>query len=193
MTTKPEFRQSVPQILRFSMALLSVAAIAALCAGCGDTGGEAGAGAPAPPGSPGPLWPRDGENAPGFALKDLSGKTVSLSDYHGKANVLLHFGTTWCPPCGEQVPKLKELDEKYGADELVILSVHIDESAAAVGRFVQNEKAQYATLLDDEGAVAGEYGVEFIPHNVLVDKAGRIAGDPSNEIPEEGIRGLVGR
>ncbi len=191
MTVKPRIRQSAPRIARTSAAVLLAAVIASVLAGCGGTDGESAV--PAPPGTPKAPWPLEGEEAPGFALKDLSGETVSLSDYRGKANVLLHFGTTWCPPCGAQVPKLKELDEKYGADELVILAVHIDESAEVVNRYAGDEKAEYAMLLDDKGAVALEYGAEFIPLNVLVDKSGRIAANPTNEIPEEDIRRLVGR
>ena len=33
--------------------------------------------------------------APQFALKDSSGKTIELKDYHGKV-VLLDFWATWC-------------------------------------------------------------------------------------------------
>jgi thiol-disulfide isomerase/thioredoxin len=37
-----------------------------------------------------------GQMAPDFELESLDGKTVRLSDFHGKA-VLLNFWATWCP------------------------------------------------------------------------------------------------
>jgi AhpC/TSA family len=37
-----------------------------------------------------------GTEAPDFALPDLGGKTVRLSGYRGKANVVLMFGSVTC-------------------------------------------------------------------------------------------------
>jgi thiol-disulfide isomerase/thioredoxin len=46
--------------------------------------------------------------APDFTLKDLNGKTVSLSAFKGKV-VLLNFFATWCPPCRAEMPALNKL------------------------------------------------------------------------------------
>ena len=39
-----------------------------------------------------------GKSVGDFALTDLEGKTIHLSDYQGKY-VLLNAWATWCPPC----------------------------------------------------------------------------------------------
>jgi len=134
-----------------------------------------------------------GAPAPDFTLQSLEGETVRLSQFRGKSNVMLHFGTTWCPPCRAQAPRLNELHEKYEPEELVILSVDSGESPDVVRRFVESEGAGYTTLLDFDNAVSAAYGVQYIPLNVLVDKSGRVRGNPSNSIPEEAISALVGR
>jgi hypothetical protein len=47
---------------------------------------------------------RVGTEAPDFALPDLGGKTVRLSGYRGKSNVVLMFGSV---PCGATVTQLR--------------------------------------------------------------------------------------
>lgn len=53
--------------------------------------------------------------APHFILKDLNGKTVSLSDYKGKT-LVLEFWATWCPYCRKSFPSTQLLLNKYKDD-----------------------------------------------------------------------------
>lgn len=147
--------------------------------------------APAPA-TTAPPAPAGAQAAKDFSLKDLSGKTVKLSDYRGKSNVFIHFGTTWCPPCIAEIPALNEMHGKYRADELVIVYVDINEDANTVRNFVRNRSVQYLTLLDEDGAVSQEYKVVAVPLNILVDKDGLIRAQ-ANAIPENAIKTLVGR
>jgi len=56
--------------------------------------------------------PRDRKTAPDFALKDVTGATVSLSA--GKGNVvLLDFWATWCHGCKTEIPWFMEFATKY--------------------------------------------------------------------------------
>ena len=165
------------------------AAVSFAVAGCRNAG-DPSAGAPGSD-SAGPVT--QGSEAIDFTLASLSGETVRLSEFRGISNVLLHFGTTWCPPCRTQAPKLNALHDFYPPEELVILSVDSGEPADIVRRVAEEEGSRYKTLLDTDGGVATAYGVEFIPLNVLVDKDGIVHAKPSNAIPENAIRELVGR
>jgi thiol-disulfide isomerase/thioredoxin len=49
-----------------------------------------------------------GSSAPGFTLKDLHGKNVSLADYKGRV-VLVNFWATYCGPCKLEMPWLEQL------------------------------------------------------------------------------------
>lgn len=163
------------------MSIICIAAGALILAGCSDT-----------------KTARDSDPAttaiaPDFSLKSLSGETVSLSAFRGKSNVLLHFGTTWCKPCHDQVPTLKALVDKYTDDELVVISIDSGEPEAIVRSFAEFYGISYITLLDLDGAVNIAYEAAIIPSNILVDKEGRIHSKPSNSVPEETIAKLLGR
>jgi thiol-disulfide isomerase/thioredoxin len=45
-------------------------------------------------------------------LRDLEGGVVSLADHRGQP-VWLNFFATWCPPCQEEVPVLREAYQRY--------------------------------------------------------------------------------
>ena len=46
-----------------------------------------------------------------FSFKDLTGKTVSLSNFKGKV-ILLDFWATWCVPCKQEIPGFIDLQKK---------------------------------------------------------------------------------
>ena len=62
--------------------------------------------------------------APDFALTDLAGKTVRLTDFRGRP-VFINFWATWCTACWSELPELAKLHQRYG-DQLVILGIALD-------------------------------------------------------------------
>jgi peroxiredoxin len=108
-----------------------------------------------------------------FDLKDLSGKTHSLSDYKGKT-VLLNFTTTWCPYCIKDIPNLKKMYRTYEDKGFELIAIYIQESNQKVASFAQKYDLPYTILLDTEGMVARSYRVRGVPTKVLVNKQGTI-------------------
>lgn len=113
--------------------------------------------------------------APDFRLKDLSGKTVRLSEFRGKSPVLLAFWATWCPYCRKQVPNLIRIRGEFSEQEVMIFGVNVRESRAAAQAFAEAKKINYPVLLDSQSKVADSYGVSGIPFFVLVSRDGNIA------------------
>ncbi len=61
---------------------------------------------------------------PDFTFVDLKGKEHRLYDFRGKY-VLLHFWNMHSSPCVEEIPYLRQAQEKFGLEKLVILNFHI--------------------------------------------------------------------
>lgn len=113
------------------------------------------------------------DRAPDFTLKDLQGRIFKLSENRGKP-VLLVFGTTWCPYCVEEIPRLKDIFAKYAPQGVAIVNIDIQESQAKVSRFAEKYKLPYRVLIDETAEVAKSYGVQGVPNFTLVDKEGLI-------------------
>ncbi|MGB8009976.1 MAG: TlpA disulfide reductase family protein [Terriglobales bacterium] len=65
--------------------------------------------------------------APPFSVTTMDGQHVSLDELKGKA-VLIDFWATWCEPCREALPHMKEIVKKFQGQPLVVLSVSLDDN-----------------------------------------------------------------
>src|SRR5215813_595899 len=62
-----------------------------------------------------------------FTVTTLDGKRVSLNDLLGEGKpVLLDFWATWCGPCRQEIPHLKEMNKKYGKDGLIVIGLNLE-------------------------------------------------------------------
>jgi peroxiredoxin len=115
-----------------------------------------------------------GQPAPAFELQDLNGKTVRLSDFHGKV-VLLNFWATWCPPCKEEMPWFVDLQQRYGPQGLQVIGVAMDDAdTKTIASFARKLGVNYPVLLGKE-AVAQAYGnIQFLPDSFYIGRDGRI-------------------
>jgi thiol-disulfide isomerase/thioredoxin len=124
------------------------------------------------------------EDAPNFTVKDLNGKTVSLSDFKGKT-VVLDFWATWCGPCKRALPAMQMTVDKYKADPNVkFLFIHTWESVAnpkeeAMQYFADNNfrLPLYMDVKDpatNKNPAVSAFDVKGIPAKFVIDGEGKI-------------------
>jgi len=120
-----------------------------------------------------------GSAAPNFILKDINDKTISLADFKDKKYILIDFWASWCAPCLEELPYIKELYKKYQHQGFEIISITRDkESDSWKNAVIKNkiESWKHISLVENQSKIDTEYFVYGIPHKVLIDKNGVIIG-----------------
>lgn len=115
--------------------------------------------------------------APGFTVQDLAGNAVSLSDFAGKF-VIVNFWATWCEPCVREWPQLDRLAERFaGRDDVVILAVSMDKSAADLPPFLGRmglEATGVKVLWDPQQSVQKAFGTTQLPDTYFVGRDGQL-------------------
>ncbi len=116
--------------------------------------------------------------SPALTLKDLTGQKVSLAAFKGKV-VVIDFWATWCEPCKTEIPGYIELQNKYGAEGLVVVGISLDKKKpAAVKKFAEEMGMNYTLVMgaiEDLDAFGGDQGGDIIlPTTFLINRAGRV-------------------
>lgn len=120
-----------------------------------------------------------GAPAPGFELPDLSGKTRSLAEFHGRRVLLIFFGPQ-CGFCLQMLPRIAALSVGGGKGgvnggpvPLVITSGEVAEN-----RRVFREYGVACTVLVQSNVdVAAKYQAFGTPVGYLIDERGAIASE----------------
>ena len=121
-----------------------------------------------------PAGKLQGQLAPDFTLTTPEGKTMKLSDFHGKA-VLLNFWATWCEPCKVEMPWFVDLQKKYGAQGFQVLGVAMDDASPnAIASFAQKMGVNYPILVGKEEVGAQYGGIDYLPSTFYINRDGEV-------------------
>lgn len=114
-------------------------------------------------------------NVPGYKMKTLAGKRISLKDYRGSP-LLLNFWATWCAPCRKEFPIIKEIENKFGKDGLVVLAINVDDTRtiSAVKSFVSAHSLNFTIPLDPNRKLLNNFRGSALPLTVLIDASGNV-------------------
>ena len=86
------------------------------------------------------------ESAPEFAVVDVHGDTLRLSDFRGR-HVLLDFWFTTCGPCIEDTLKLVDIYRAKQAHGLEIIGISVDRSREVVLCYVEKNGIEWPQVI----------------------------------------------
>jgi|SRR5579871_652270 len=133
--------------------------------------------------------------APPFAVTTLDGKKISLDELQGKV-VLMDFWATWCQPCREALPRIREIAKKFDGQPLIVLSVSVDQDETKWKEFVASNEMTWPQYFDNgfSGPLAKTFGVQAIPHTFTIDADGILQDEQIGDASIEGkLKKLVKR
>lgn len=124
-----------------------------------------------------------GTEAPNFLATTILGNEIKLSSFRGKY-VLLDFWASWCGPCREAIPLLKELYQKYNSSGFEIITISIDGNKTNWEKAVKQENiGNWNNVLVNDEIEKNYENVHLpIPTSILVNKEGTIVW--KSEIPD---------
>ncbi len=112
---------------------------------------------------------------PSFTLpKALDGNLVESSVYKGHA-MLVTFFATWCPPCRQEIPVLKSIQEKYNQQKFTVIALSLDKKGPEiVTELIKIEKINYPVLMADKITAKKFDEVVMLPTSFLINKKGNV-------------------
>lgn len=107
-----------------------------------------------------------------FALQQLGGGEVSLSDFRGEW-VVVNYWATWCTPCLKEIPDLSELHEERS--DLTVLGLAFEDlEDSDFDEFLEDFEVSYPILKVDVYQPPEPFGApRALPTTIILDKQGR--------------------
>jgi peroxiredoxin len=100
-----------------------------------------------------------GQKAPDFELVDQDGKKIRLSDYRGKANVILAFyPADFTPVCTKELCSFRDDLGRFQGKGAQVLGVSV-QSQESKKKFAAKLGLNFPILADDKKEVARAFGV----------------------------------
>jgi thiol-disulfide isomerase/thioredoxin len=130
------------------------------------------------------------QKASDFSLKNLEGKTVTLSEYKNKV-VIINFWATWCPPCRAELPDFVKFYNEYKSKGVEIIGITVNSKAPEVQSMVTQYKIEYPICMSDKKVEADYGGIRGVPTTLIIDKAGNIVTKRIGIIKEKELVDIV--
>lgn len=124
---------------------------------------------------------KNGLILPQMELEDLSGKTVSLSDFD-QYTILLNSWGTWCKPCINEMPGLNAIATKLTENpEIILLNICVGSKKEEWRKVVAGEQLRGVNLFLPDSLYKKYMDVlhiddEGFPYNIILGKGRKVLG-----------------
>jgi thiol-disulfide isomerase/thioredoxin len=118
--------------------------------------------------------PGPGDVPPTGLGQTYEGDDVRLPSYAGKA-VIVTFWASWCDYCLKELPILDAVQSKAGKEQMAVIAVNIEKRDVfrRAARLLR-DGVHFELVSDAKGTAQEAFGVNGIPHMVIIGRDGRI-------------------
>lgn len=112
-----------------------------------------------------------------FEQADPNDSLISLASKTGVKLLLVDFWASWCGPCRDENPNIVAIFNEYKSKGFDVFGVSFDTNRDKWLEAIESDKLTWTHVSDLKGwgNEAGKlYGVQAIPHSVLIDENGII-------------------
>jgi cytochrome c biogenesis protein CcmG, thiol:disulfide interchange protein DsbE len=99
----------------------------------------------------------------------------------------VNFWASWCGPCVEEFPLLREAWARHAADGLAVVGIVYRDSSERARDFMERMDARWPAAMDPAGAVAEAYGIFGPPETFFIDRHGIVVGRQIGQLSERDL------
>jgi thiol-disulfide isomerase/thioredoxin len=143
---------------------------------------------PVPGLSIGSLAPELGGTLPDgttWQLTDIDGNPVRLAQLRGRG-VWLNFWASWCPPCQQETPTLRDVAAQYRDRGVVLVAIDVQETVDVARAYAQRYGLDYTIGADVSARVFAAYRVYALPTQFFIDPNGVIRSIVQGPLTRDG-------
>jgi len=137
-----------------------------------------------------------GKNIKNFELRDLENNPFKIVDISKqKKYTLIEFWGTWCGPCREIMPKVKNTAVTFSS-KLNMISIAFDSDVKKVAEFATKHEMNWANAFLDknkDNPIINDLKIQAYPTFILIDSAGKIVWRGATDSFDEILRILSNR
>ena len=131
------------------------------------------------------------EDGSTYQLTDLDGDPIRLDDLRGKV-VWINFFASWCPPCQQETPILRELAERYRGQGLEVIGISVQETSPDdLTAYAARYDLDYTIGFDASGHIFRTYKAYALPTQFFIDPDGVVVTVVNGPVDEAGASALI--
>jgi len=144
---------------------------------------------PVQPAAAAPL--KVGSQLPGATFTDLQGNKRRLPDEVAGKVAVIHFWTTGCSSCREEMPALEKLSRSYQQRGVAVVAVNVGQSLTLAKQGISGLGTTFPVFADVDRKGAGLYGVTGVPATFVLDRSGSLRFKILGPTPPETLKKFV--
>jgi thiol-disulfide isomerase/thioredoxin len=130
------------------------------------------------------------KHVPDPAFKTLDGQARKLSSLHGQI-VVVNFWATWCGPCQEELPRLRQIAASYAGKPVTFIYISIDEAKnrSKIPATLSRLHVDFDSWVGADTDTLGRFGLgDIVPGTLILDENGEPVARIMGEAREVDVR-----